>query len=136
VAFYADSEQLYSAMGLLFARIENEEPGAADAILASRLVIRMRCTVPEAEITINGRRRPVQTMFGPTSARPTLDIELAADTLHDILMGQLSLRTALGNGLLNIRGPALKAMALADLFRRGQVVYPEILRERGLVAEQ
>jgi len=122
-------------MHLLFARIEAEEPGAADAILASRLVIRLRCTAPEAEFTINGRQRPVQTTFGPDSVRPTLDIELAADTLHDILMGQLSLRTALGSGLLRIRGPAMKALALADLFRRGQAVYPEVLRERGLVTE-
>lgn len=135
MAFYADSEQLYGTMRLLFARIEEEEPGAVDAILASRLAIRLRCTTPDAEFTINGRQRPVQTTFGPSSGRPTLDIELAADTLHDILRGQLSLRTALGNGLLSIRGPALKAMALADLFRRGQAVYPEVLRKQGLVAE-
>lgn len=136
MAFYGDSEQLYGSMRLLFARIEDEEPGAADAILASRLVIRLRCTAPEAEFTINGRQRPVRTTFGPTSTRPTLDIELAADTLHEILMDQLSLRTALGNGLLRIRGPALKAMALADLFRRGQTIYPEVLREGGLVVER
>lgn len=135
MAFYHDSEQLYGAMRLLFSRIEEEEPRAADAILASRLAIRLRCTAPEAEFTINGRQRPVQTTFGPDSVRPTLDIELAADTLHDILMGQLSLRTALGSGLLRIRGPAMKALALADLFRRGQAVYPEVLRERGLVTE-
>lgn len=135
MAFYADSEQLYGSMRLLFARIEEEEPGAEDAIVASRLVIRLRCAAPEAEITLNGRQRPVQTTFGPCSVRPTLDIELAADTLHEILMGQLSLRTALGNGQLQIRGPALKAMALADLFRRGQAIYPEVLHERGLVAE-
>lgn len=135
MAFYDDSEQLYGSMRLLFARIEEEEPGAAGAMLASRLVIRLRCTTPDAEITINGRQRPVQTTFGPSSVRPTLDIELAADTLHEILLGQLSLRTALGNGLLRIRGPALKAMVLADLFRRGQVIYPEVLRTKGLVAE-
>ena len=136
MAFYTDSEQLYGSMRLLFALVEQDEPGAADAILASRLVIRLRCTAPEAEFTINGRRRPVQVVFGPDSARPTLDIDLAADTLHDILLGQLSLRTALGNGLLSVRGPALKAMALAELFRRGQVIYPDVLRERGLVAQE
>jgi hypothetical protein len=133
MAFYDDSDQLYGSMRLLFARIEEEEPAAADAILASRLVIRLRCTAPDAEITINGRQRPVQTTFGPSSVRPTLDIDLDADTLHDILLGQLSLRAALGNGLLRIRGPALKAMVLADLFRRGQAVYPEVLRERSLI---
>jgi hypothetical protein len=135
MAFYADSEQLYDSMRTLFARIEEEEPGAEEAILASRLVIRLQCTEPEAEFTINGRQRPLRTTFGPSATRPVLDIELAADALHDIMLGRLSLRTALGNGFLKIRGPALKAMALADLFRKGQTIYPEVLREAGLAVE-
>jgi hypothetical protein len=134
MAFYTDSEQLYDCMRILFTRIGKEEPGAADSILASRLVIRMRCTEPSAEFTLNGRQRPVQTTFGPSPLRATLDIGLAADTLHRILLGELSLKTALANGLLTVRGPVLKAMALADLFHRGQAIYPEVLSGQGLAS--
>ena len=131
--FYTDTDQLYFCMQALFARIGQEEPGAANAILASHLVIRLRCTDPDAEITMNGRQRAVQTTFGPCRMRPTLDIELTASTLHRILLGELSLTKALADGLLKVYGPVWKTMALADLFHRGQVLYPQMLREQGLL---
>lgn len=130
--FFADSEQFYACTRALFARIEESDPGAADAILASRLLIRIRCTGPSAELTIDGRRRPVQTTFGPSTLRPTLDIELAADTLHRILLGEQSLSKALADGQLKVRGPVWKALALAELFRRGQALYPGVLHEQAL----
>ena len=129
MAAYVDTNQLYDCTRALFARIEAQDPRAADAILASRLVIRVRCTDPDAEFTLNGRQRPLQTTFGPSSLRPTLDIALSADTLHRIMLGELSLKTALANGKLAVRGPVWKAMALADLFRHSQVLYPQVLKE-------
>ena len=131
--FYADADQFYACTQALFARIEEQNPGAADAILASRLVIRLRCTEPDAELTINGRQRPMQTRFGPSRLRPTLDIELPADTLHRIMLGEMSLKKALANGRLKVLGPVWKATDLADLFRRGQALYREVLHEQGLL---
>jgi putative sterol carrier protein len=135
MAIFVDSEQFYSATKALFARIAEQDPGAADAIQASHLVIRVRSSDPEAEFTINGRQRPLQTTFGPSPVRPTLEIELAADTLHQIMLGEQSMKKALADGRLKVRGPAWKAMALADLFRRGQGLYPEVLREQGVVGD-
>jgi hypothetical protein len=129
---FADAHQVYACTKALFARIEEEDPGAADAIRASYLVIRLRCTEPDAEITINGRQRPVQTTFGPSRLRPTLDIELAADALHRIMLGEQSMKRSLANGQLKVRGPVRKALALADLFRHGQTLYPQVLQEQRL----
>ncbi len=131
MAVYIDAEQLYSYVEALFALIAEKDPGAADSVLASRLVIRLHCTEPEAEITINGRQRPLETTYGPSRLRPTLDIELTADTLHAIMLGELGLRKALANGLLEVRGPIWKAKALADLFYQGQELYLQVLEERG-----
>ena len=131
MAVYVDSEQLYTNVEALFALIAEENPGAADAVLASRLVIRLRCTEPDAEITINGRQRPLETTFGPTRLRPTLDIELAPNTLHSIMLGELGLKKALADGLLKVRGPVWKAKALADLFRQAQELYLQVLQEQG-----
>ena len=135
MAIFVDPEQLYGATEALFARIAEEDPGAADAILASHLVICLRSTEPETEITINGRRRPLETTFGPSPVRPTLDIELPADTLHQIMLGRQSMKSALAGGQLKVRGPAWRAKALADLFRQGQSLYPEVLREQGLAGD-
>ena len=131
MAVYTDAEQLYPYVEALFALIAEENPGAADAVLASRLVIRLRCTEPDAEITINGRQRPLETTYGPTRLRPTMDIELETDTLHAIMLGELGLKKALADGLLEVRGQIWKAKALADLFYRAQELYREVLQERG-----
>jgi 3-methyladenine DNA glycosylase Mpg len=131
MAIYLDAEQLYAYVEALFELIAEMDAGAADSVLASRLVIRLRCTEPEAEITINGRQRPLETTYGPSRLRPTLDIELTADTLHAITLGELGLRKALAEGLLEVRGPIWKAKALADLFYQGQELYRQVLEERG-----
>jgi hypothetical protein len=130
--FFASTNQFYECTRSLFSRIQEEQPDAGDAILASRLVIRLRCAEPDAEFTITGRKRPVQTTFGPSRLRPTLDIELSADTLHRIILGELSLKTALARGLLKVRDPVWKTRALAELFYRGQALYPDVLQAQGL----
>ena len=134
MSFFADTDQFYACTKDLFARVEEQDPGAADAILASHLVIRLRCTKPDGEITLNGRKRPLQWTFGPSRGRPTLDIELAADALHGILLGELSMKKALADGSLKVRGPIWKMTALADLFYKGRELYPQVLRDNGLDA--
>lgn len=129
---YATREQLHAVAGRLFERLQEENARAAEQMLRSRLLIRLRCYHPTAEIWINGRRRPLSTHFGHQRLHPDLDIALETDTLHDILLGQLSLTKALGNGRLEVRGPLWKAKALADLFRQGQSLYAQVMRECGV----
>jgi hypothetical protein len=129
---YQTTAQLYSCAQQLFARIQHEDPDAARPLLASRLVIRLVTTEPTGEIMINGRSRPLTTHFGHNSTRPDLDIELSGDTLHQILLGQLAIAKALGTKQLKAKGPVWKAAVLADLFRQGQTIYPQILHEQGL----
>lgn len=126
-----DADQFYQCTQALFTRIEEEDPHAADRIMAERLIIRIQCTEPDVEFTINGRKRPVETSFGPTRLRPTLDIAMGADTLHGIMLGELSLKTMLTKGKLKVHGPVWKAMVLADLFHRMQALYPQVLQDCG-----
>jgi hypothetical protein len=132
MALYTNSDQFYACAKRLFSEMETTNPRAADPILTSQMVIRLRFTEPEAEFTINGRRRPVQTTFGPSNLRPTLEIEMAADTLHRILLGELLVKTAVANGQLQVRGPVWKVKPLADFFHELQARYAEILDEHRL----
>ena len=132
MAIYRDTEQFYTCTRQLFARIEEMDPNAAAALLQSRLVIRLQLTQPSGELVINGRGTAVTTYFGPNGTKPDLDITLSGDTLHAILLGQLTLTKALGSGKLNVKGPVWKAVVLADLFRQSQTLYPAILREQGI----
>ncbi|MGQ9490723.1 MAG: SCP2 sterol-binding domain-containing protein [Anaerolineae bacterium] len=98
---------------------------------AARLVIRFRLHQPTAEIYIDGRQNPVRAAFGPRDTRPDLDIELAADTLHRILLGELTLTKALSSGQMKVKGPIFKTLTLGDLFATGQRCYPRVLNEQG-----
>lgn len=131
MAFYSDTESYYANMRTLFACIRQNYPQATDAIGRSKMNIRMRTTNPAGDIIIHGRETPVRTSYGENGVRPDLDIEMAADTFHSILLGDLSLRTALGSGQMKVKGPIWKALALGELFHVGQKCYPDIVKGQG-----
>lgn len=133
MGFYKNSDNFYGAAQAMFTRLQEENPDAAKAVSSARLLIRLRCTDPSAEVFINGRRNPVAISYGPVKDRPELDIAMEADTLHRILLGELTLPNALSAKLLKVRGPVWKTVALADLFYQSQQYYPEILAEQGLM---
>ena len=56
---------------------------------------------------------------------------MAADSFHQILLGDLSLTTALGNGELKVKGPIWKALSLGDLFQVSRKCYPDIIKGQG-----
>ena len=126
---FKNSEQLYSCLKILFTRIGEEDTGANQKVSASHLVMRLRCKDPGAEVVIDGRSNPVKITYGASNLRPDLDVEITADALHYILLGQLKLTKALGSGSLKFKGPVWKSFVMEDIFRRGQAIYPQILRE-------
>ncbi len=130
---YSQSDQLYDNLRLLFERIQKVHPGATRSVAASRLVIRLACSAPKAEILINGRADPVQITYGTGRLRPDLDIQLNADVLHNILLGELTLKKAVGSGAVKLKGPVWKSFVLEDVLRHGQAIYPGLLRERGML---
>lgn len=133
MGFYKNSDEFYGAAQAMFTRLQEENTDAAAAVSNARLLIRLRCTDPTAEVFINGRRNPVAINYGPVKDRPELDIAMEADTLHRILLGELTLPNALSAKLLKVRGPVWKTVVLADLFFQSQEYYPEILADQGLM---
>ena len=92
----------------------------------------MRTSEPDGEIALDGRQPPLKSVFGPSTLQPELDIQMSADTLHHILLGELHLGKALSGGLLKVRGPILKTLPLSELFHQGRLYYPDVVRELGL----
>ena len=133
MAYFQSSEQFVATLDALFGRVRQSYPNAAEELEQAKLILRFRCSHPAADILINGRRHPAVITFGENRIRPGVDVELAADTLHKILLGELKLARALASGALKIRGPARKALAVTGLFHECQKLYPDVLRESGLV---
>jgi hypothetical protein len=129
---YTTSEELYTSLKLLFDRIQEQSPAATRAVQASRLAIRLACTHPAAQVLIDGRMSPVQIRYGSSPLRPDLDVDLTADALHQILLGELRLRKALGSGVMKVKGPVWKTFALEEILHHGQTLYPQVIQELGL----
>lgn len=132
MAFFDGSEQFYACTQALFDQVQEQYPAAGDDISKAKLIIRLKCLNPEAQILINGRHNPPSYVLGENRVRPTIDIVLETDTLHQILLGELRLSKALSTRALTVSGPAHKTLILADLFHQLQALYPMILREQGL----
>jgi hypothetical protein len=131
MAFFSTSQQLYSTLQILFERMNNHVPNPLEALYASRLIIRFKLTDPSAEITVNGRIQPVKVYYGKSAALPDLGVELSADTLHQILMDELSLRVSLAQRQMKVTGPIWKTSLLADILHEGRKLYPHIIQENG-----
>ena len=132
---YKNSENLYHILKLVFQQIQEEDANAAGSVASSKLIYRIRFTDPSAELTINGRSNPIKFAYGNSTLRPDINVEMLADAFHYILLGDLGVRKALGSGQMKVKGPVLKALALADIFHIGQKIYPDIIKSQGLAAE-
>lgn len=132
---YAQDTQLYAALQSLFSLIEEHEPVATSALLKVALSIRFNCYSPDAAVTINAKRPPVEIIYGPTIVKPAIEVNLSTDTLHCLLLGQLRLSKAIGSDLMEMTGPVWKTLSLADVFHHAQNFYPTVLRESGLPAD-
>ncbi len=140
--FYRNTDTLYAALRATFSRIEDESPDHLDglkSLMGSRMVIRLRCSGPPAEITLDGRTRPFKATYGapalsashrvPAPLRADLTVELAADTLHLILSDELSIKKAVADGMIKLYGPVWKLKILVDLIQGARKYYPAVLKE-------
>jgi hypothetical protein len=127
---YKDSNQLYTCAEAFFNRMREVYPKAEDDVKKAKALILVKCPDLNAEFLINGRRTPVEIAFGPSKIRPEVEVEMSSDTLHNILLGQLSLPKAVTSKQMKVKGPVWKTFSLAGIFERGQDIYPDILKEQ------
>lgn len=129
--FYSDADQIYKVMQALFNRMRGITPNPVDALVSSHMVIRISVTDPDAQITINGRKRPVIIDYGSSNGRADMEIEMAADILHLILLDEYSVKQGFSNGEVRVSGPIWKALSFADIFQKGRAFYPQVLQDQG-----
>lgn len=129
--FYSSSDHLYTSLGQTLTRAQTHDPNAARAVINARLIIQMRFTDPLAEVLVNGRKTPFEIEYGSTKLRPELELNLAADTFHQILLQQMEIKTAIARGLIKVRGPVWKLASFGPVIEAGQQVYPLVLQELG-----
>ena len=132
MAFYPDTGTFCEVMTDLFERAM-ARPETGLAIRQVGLVFRLVTTDPEAVLTVDGRAQPPQFTSAPPAGPADLVLRLPADLLHQIWLGEVRLRDAFFGGQVQVEGPMLRALGLANLFRQVEALYPQVLRERGLI---
>lgn len=132
---YNSDEHFYLLMQQLFERIRMHSPNPIDRLAIARLIVRLSFTDPQAEIIVNGRRKPVSISFGDMNSNlmPDLEAEMTTETLHMVLMHSLSLKSAIAYGKIKVSGMLWKTSSLAAILEHGRAYYPLILREHGLI---
>lgn len=131
MAVFQSAEHLYSILQLVFERV-SANPANIETFTQSNLVIRMRTTLPETEVLLDGRQPPLEVFLGPRPGKANLEITLPGDLLHNIWSGQESASRAFFSGRVQTKGNFMKAMQLIDLFRECEKVYPQIAAEQQL----
>ncbi len=129
MSVFENSDQLYNVLKITFSRMHQKYPEAAKKVTRSRLLLRMRTSSPTTETNINGRHNPAEVTYGPSTQRADIELDLPAEMLHRILMGELSLKTAYASGKIKLRGPLWRALILADIFQYSQAVYPQVMKD-------
>ncbi len=131
--FYASADSLYRALDVTFNRVAQQAPGSLNglhSLLASRMILRLKCSAPAAEITLNGREKNLKTIWGPSTLRADLTVELTSDNLHLILLNELSIKKAWADGKIKVQGPVWKLKALTDLVKGAREFYPDVVKEQ------
>ena len=132
MAVFAASDDFYAVMQTIFERLI-ADPAATQDFQSRKMIVRIKGTDPSVELLLNGKTTPIQVSFGPQPGRADLELLIAVDLLHFILTDQESLRAAFMSGRMKVTGNVFRAMQLADLFRKIEAVYPDVMREQGYV---
>lgn len=127
---YTNAEQLYTVLRRVF-DIVQERHDAIETFTSSNLVIRLRLTDPDAEVLLDGRQPPLEIFFGERPGKADLELEMAADILHEVWTGQRKLKDAFFGGQIQSSGNIFLATKLTDLFREAERVYTAIERTGG-----
>ena len=130
--YYTDAKQIYTVMQALFESMREMTPNPVDSLVSSHMSIRLNLTDPDAQITINGRQRPVTIDYGAANGRADMEIGMTAERLHLILLDEYSIKQGFANGELKVSGPIWKALSFADIFQKGRTYYPQVLQDQGL----
>ncbi|HEY64029.1 MAG TPA: SCP2 sterol-binding domain-containing protein [Caldilineae bacterium] len=132
---FDDVDLFYELVEELFRRLM-ARPGVIEQARQAGQVFRFVSRKLLAQVTVDVRDTEPRLILGPSELPADITVTADAETLHHVWLGEKRLRDALFSGRVSVEGSLFKALALVDLFRQAEALYPEILRERGLLREK
>ena len=126
---YKNAAQVQELYIRLFEGVQAADPHGMDSITKSKMVIRFRLKEPRVDMWVDGRSNPVQAHFGPQRIKASITASMAANTLHELLLGTLPLGQAIKKKRLSVKGSLFKLIKLEDLLHQCQARYPALAEE-------
>lgn len=134
MGFYTDSKILVAVMQDLFTRTL-ADPAGLEELTGSHMRFQLIISNPSAIIGADCKVRPPAISYGPQEGKVDLAIHSPADLLHRVLLKEVRLRDAFFGGQMKVKGSILRAKRLEGLFHVFQALYPQVLVDAGLAAE-
>jgi hypothetical protein len=137
--FYPDTATFYVVMTDLFGRVI-AAPGVLKPLTDGKVLLRMTVTEPDAVLIVDGRMNPPRFIAGPNgpvSGQPDIGLRIPADVLHNVWLNRMRLRDAFMAGKMHMDTSPLRALgllsSLTGMFRFTEQIYPQVLREHGML---
>ncbi len=130
MASFSGTQQLYKVFDAFLHRLA-ERSDVADALVASRMVVRFRYKDPDGQVTVDLREAPICWEFGETRLEPELELIQSADVANRFWQGRLGITSAIATRKVVARGPISKALALLPALEPAYPIYADVLRELG-----
>lgn len=101
----------------------------ADQLAASGVVLRLNCTDPDIQITVDMPNKKVIT--GSCDLSPTVAMSMTSDMANRFWQGKLNLAVSLAKGQVRAKGPVPKILKLVPVAKKLFPRYEESLRAEG-----
>lgn len=125
---FANEEELHRYVGGIF-ETALADPELSDKLAGTGLVLRMHCTEPDSDLTVD---LPGKTVYpGTEGPEPDATMTMSTDTANQYWQGKVNLPFAMARGKVTVDGTITKLLQLAPLSKKLFPVYVERLRNDG-----
>ena len=129
---FVDSQQLYDVLTELLREIESMYPSVVRDFKKSKMTVLFRLSDPDLHLVVGSSSDGLEVSGGDGNQRGKLTIEMPADLLDGILMGNQSVKEAISSGNLVVKGPIWKMIYVVRVFQYGKSAYSSIKQNHGL----
>ena len=125
---FATPEEMHRYIGRVF-EDALADPELGDKMAATGLVLRVHCTEPDCDLTIDLPNKKV--IAGTDGPEPDATMSMSTETANEYWQGKVNLPFAMARGKVKVEGKLTKLLQLAPMTRKLFPVYIERLKADG-----
>ncbi|MBF0232505.1 MAG: iron-containing alcohol dehydrogenase [Desulfamplus sp.] len=129
---FKDSDQLYDVL-VGFYELLKSDPELGPALSKTGLCVQFVYKNPSATITIDATGEDLKIIAGDFAGKPEVTMTMDADFAHKFWHGKANLVSALTRRLVVAKGNVPKTLKLLPVLKPAYRLYPQYLKEKGLV---